>query len=500
MLNYTWARHLFLAPSRRLVPLLALILAACGSPNKDVRAAIHTYNEMGAEGEQMLDDFLRSANGSRCVPVDQWDFEDGNVVRVALEKGMMRFVEGDYETAIKILSRLRETVDERRIDSLEEYMGLDGFSLGVKTIALGDQGDTFRPSDYEHLMLCFTLTLAEIMTNGSDQLAYANQFDLAQKRVLESDYGVTEANAKQDHQCLAIGSYLEGLLKEERNPSNARFAYEEALRVSPQSVLIQEAVARTGELGIEDSPRGTLHVFYFLGAGPLRESTRWDFKEADPLLEVAVRILAVALEKISAEIAGELFNWDDAALAALVQLPVPVPRVVRSPEPIPSVQVRIEEEAVLVAAEPMLDVNALAEKDIEAARLRLLARALLRRGLKAVIARQVLGGGAASTIGNLMSQVTERADDRCWGALPAEIHVARIDLPVGHHSVDFGCGAKTRSVHIEPGRHSFAIVHRRSTNQGVRVHVDRHSARVPVKLQRVRSGAVEAASSSEGQQ
>ena len=89
------------------------------------------------------------------------------------------------------------------------------------------------------------------------------------------------------------------------------------------------------------------------------------------------------------------------------------------------------------------------------------------RGAGEALAEQVLpasrGGVAVAALGGGLASFTEIADTRCWGALPAQIRMARLRLPAGPHkvTVDFedAAGAVLQSrafdVTIQPGKRTY---------------------------------------------
>jgi hypothetical protein len=137
--------------------------------------------------------------------------------------------------------------------------------------------------------------------------------------------------------------------------------------------------------------------------------------------------------------------------------------------------------------ETLLDVNRVAGQQLDAMMPLIIARAVLRRAIKAatttagarVVKHNNRGtGGDVAEIGfllaNLIWTAAERADTRIWSSLPAQIQVARLELPAGMHTVRFG--GETRDVRIRAGRDSYAMVLRPDPSRTGAVLLDRYSA------------------------
>jgi len=115
-------------------------------------------------------------------------------------------------------------------------------------------------------------------------------------------------------------------------------------------------------------------------------------------------------------------------------------------------------------------VNMVAGQQLDRMMPLILARAVIRRAVKATITtagseavksknRNDTGDAAefGFAIANLIWTATERADTRSWSSLPANIQVARLPLPAGVHAVRFG-GEVEADVRISAGRDAYAIV------------------------------------------
>jgi hypothetical protein len=90
------------------------------------------------------------------------------------------------------------------------------------------------------------------------------------------------------------------------------------------------------------------------------------------------------------------------------------------------------------------NIQAIAEKTLDAEMPLITARAVARMAAKDTIAAVTSNSGSSGDQGgaallgllvNVAGVVTERADTRSWFTLPGEIHLARLPLPPGEHTL-----------------------------------------------------------------
>jgi hypothetical protein len=183
-----------------------------------------------------------------------------------------------------------------------------------------------------------------------------------------------------------------------------------------------------------------------------------------------------------------------ASIPATDTIRIALPRYVDSPYAIERLEVRVAGWARIGPCELVQDVGAVAIQDLEDRMLTIRARAIARAALKYALAKSVsqslradAGGrrgrrgrsaGAADEAGRRAAEqllaallrayavLSERADTRSWSAVPDEIWLTELDLPVGVHGVELafraGDGRLVRtqraSVRARPDRRSFLIV------------------------------------------
>jgi hypothetical protein len=151
---------------------------------------------------------------------------------------------------------------------------------------------------------------------------------------------------------------------------------------------------------------------------------------------------------------------------------IKVPQVVPSYNTINGVQVWVDGQSAGNTA-TITDVTQLATQQCEAIYPQTLGRAVARRMAKKGIvygvkeATNVTKGSALGFAGDVVGVVweaSEVADCRCWGLLPNQIQVLRIEMPAGDRRVGLSpvgrCGAlppREATVHIADGRNSYLL-------------------------------------------
>ncbi|MGH7482334.1 MAG: hypothetical protein ACRELV_09275 [Longimicrobiales bacterium] len=115
----------------------------------------------------------------------------------------------------------------------------------------------------------------------------------------------------------------------------------------------------------------------------------------------------------------------------------------------PTLDVPAGHAAMLLDASVSDAVIADFERDRALLVARTLARAAAKMALTKAIEREAAErdetlGAIAGLLGNLGGLLTERADIRCWGLLPARLSVVRLRLPAGQHSLRVGADGALR--------------------------------------------------------
>ncbi|MBU6236424.1 MAG: hypothetical protein KGQ51_01265 [Planctomycetes bacterium] len=364
-----------------------------------------------------------------------------------LDLAMVDLLEGQTERAER---RLREVRD--RFDHLEQA------SLTEKTISMwtDDSVRAYAGEDYEKILLRVFLALASLMRDGTDAESYTLQIqdkhDEIRQRLGQSEI---DNAATSNRFGLPIGFYLRGMLREQthQNYDDALRAYSQAASILPECVPLQWDMARVQQ-GVHSKPGcGVVIVFAMVGRGPYKIEVN-ERPTSDALL-IADRIIsAVGPYQLPPTIA-----------------PIKVPDITVPPGDVDSVFVSVEGQQVGPTVS-LANVEQLAETTYRSQRDQIVARAVARRVVKkatVVTAKNSIGAndltGLGMDLAGVAWEATETADTRCWGLLPRDIQILRVEVPSGDHSLQvspmFGNYLhgvpRAVDVHVDDGRNSYVL-------------------------------------------
>lgn len=449
-------RSLF--PRRRCLAAAALVVAAAGCKAPDERIAPFAEAWGAADfgrAEAEIDKLVAEEAGVDPALVassrgldDTIEPERGDTFLFLLEKSMTRLASNDLDAAIDLMRRSRDALEARYTDS-----DVKGWLLsGVKD----DTALEYRGADYEHVLTPAMLALVDLLEGGQDAFAYALQVGEVQEKILGSTFGDdvdgegNGYNPRKLYQRLSIGAYVEGLVREREGYSDEAFkAYERARDWGAAVPVVVEACERTTNGVYSEAHHGVVHVFRFAGRGPRLVQGTSELTES-----------ALFLANISTLVIGE-------NIGTLGQMSIPVPVVFCPDVNAPELEIRVGGE-LLGATSTLLDVGAVAAQQVEANMPWILARAAIRRTLKAAAAKATQDAadktnsdeGVGLLLGmltNLALTVGENADTRNWTSLPAQFQAARIELVEGTHDLDLGPGMHA-SVRVAAGKDSYVVI------------------------------------------
>ncbi len=372
-----------------------------------------------------------------------------------LEKGMARIGEDDADGAIDLFRRARNELDAHWRADAVDFM---------KSALIDDTQLDYAGADYEHVLVRVMLTLCDLLEGGQDAIAYSLQINEKQEAILGSSFGVEQGYAPRQHyRRVAIGAYLEGVIQEARlDPNEAARAYRRAVEYGCDATLVKDALERA-EHGRYSAPgNGVIHVFFLSGRGPSLIET------VHPPTDQAVALASIGITLATGH--G----------AALAQAPVRVPAILVSDAAPRPLEVSVAGVAP-AHGETLVDVNVVAEEQLEANLPWILARAMVRRTLKAVTIAAFEGhekkhqnDGLATFLAVIASLVwtsTENADTRNWSSLPAEIQAARLEAPAGTCHLRVG-DAMSADLRVTAGRDSYVVVLQPNLTRPGTIHVD----------------------------
>lgn len=364
-----------------------------------------------------------------------------------LERAMIELAEGNPVQAERTLREVRDS-----FDFLEQK------DVGESVLASFKDDNTlaYAGEDYEKVLVRCFLALSSLMHDGIDAEAYALQVAEKQKTIIQAGTDKDGHNPKLAYQQVALGAYIQGALKEatHHDYGEAEKAIQLVASWEPQFEFAKDDLKRVKEGRHSEKGNGVLYVFGLIGEGPYKEE-RAEMPASTALL-IADRILS-ATNKHS--------------LPPTIA-PIKVPVVVRSRNRITGLHVQVDGEDAGSTA-TIMDIGRMALEQYEAVFPRIMARAVVRRVVKK---GSIYAAKEVARVDNPLAEfafdaagaaweATESADTRCWGLLPDQIHVLRIELPAGEHSISlrplsgpkaYGDTASRRVV-IEDGRNTYLL-------------------------------------------
>lgn len=370
---------------------------------------------------------------------------DADVLK--LERAMIDLVDGRPEDAERTLREVRDSFDHlEQKDVGESFLS-----------ALSDDNRlAYAGEDYEKLLIRCLLSLSSLMNDGTDAAAYALQVGDKQRQIIASAGDESGGNLKQSYKRVALGAYIHAALQEATHSN-----YDEAARSirlvanwEPAFEPAKDDLKRVTSGRHSEQGHGVVYVFTLVGKGPHKEQ-RYETPASSALL-IADRILtATSKHSLPPTIA-----------------PIKVPVVVRSPNRISSVDVAIDAASV-GRTETITDVGRMAVDQYAAILPEVIARAVVRRVVKkgAVYATKEIAdidhpaASLAMDAAGVLWEAAESADTRCWGLLPDQIQVLRIELPAGEHRITLtphgasspiGNGV-THTLIVEDGRNTYVL-------------------------------------------
>lgn len=365
-----------------------------------------------------------------------------------LDLAIAQLAAGEPAEAEHLLREARDAFDQQpKFNPLTE----------THALLTDDTKRTYSAAGYEQVMLRAMLSMCSLAKDGSDAESYAMQ---AQMRQTELAQQAEERGLKvqKAFQPVALAPYLRGVLRESTHHDydDAAKAYQLVSLWQPSFSPAEGDFQRASE-GLHCQPgNGVLYVFACVGRGPVLE------EQVAQTTSDALRIASLAVDSASGQTALPRISS------------VPIPAVVIPASPAFGVGVRVNDQPAAATA-TLTDVAQLALAQSEAERPWTIARAVMRRVAKETAIKTTtnalnMDGQAAGIVAFAAGSVwesREKADLRCWGLLPREIQVARIELPAGAHKIDLQVlgsqalpigPAATQHVVIRDGGNSYLLV------------------------------------------
>ncbi len=367
-------------------------------------------------------------------------FPGKNADMYKLEKAMIQLQTGHPAEAEQSLRQVRDSLDHLEQVSLSE----NAFSY------LTD--DTYRSyagEDYEKVLLRAFLAISNLMHDGSDAAAYSLQVTEKQEQIIQAGADKDGENVKLAYKRVAFGSYLTAAMAEATH-QNFDDATRNMVRVcswepsfTPGKFDLQRATT-----GHHSAPGdGVLYVFTLVGEGPYKIESE-EIPSTVALLVADRIITAIGKHSLPPTIA-----------------PIKVPKVVVPVNTVSTVMVSADQRPQGYTA-TITDVGQLATQQYDAIFPQVMARAVVRRVVKkgVIYGAKEVGGvenhslvNLAADVGGVIWEASESADTRCWGLLPNQIQVMRIELPAGTH--DIGLRSSNGTIALGSEEHTSVEIH-----------------------------------------
>lgn len=371
----------------------------------------------------------------------------GDADAAAMDLAMVQLLDGRPAEAEQTLRGVR--------DNLDAYEQADAVESGLSMLT-DDQRLAYAGENYERVLARVFLALANLLHDGQDAEAYSLQINAKQAELLQQVEDEEKEQAAVAYAPLAIAPYLRGVIREATfaNYDDASRAYHQVVSWQPGFQAGAEDLARA-QSGVHSRPgHGVLYVFALVNRGPSKQET--------------LEIPSTAALLIADRILSATSRYDVTPTLA----PIKVPRVFVPPREVDALTVVVDNQT-RGRTETICDVAELALRQEEIELPKAVARAVVRRAVKkaaiyatknVVEASEPWADLALSAVG-VAWEATEAADTRCWGLLPREIQVVRVELPAGRHDVQLlplltsrvSVAGPSTSVDIADGRNTYLL-------------------------------------------
>lgn len=338
---------------------------------------------------------------------------------------------------VDLLSGQAKQAETRLKDVRDRFDHLEQDSFAEKTVSMwtDDQVRSYSGEDYEKILLRVFLSLSNLMQDGMDAESYTLQIQDKHEQ-LADQFESSSGKKKDEYTPLPLGFYMRGMLREatHHDYDDASRNYAIASNLLPNSEPLQWDLARV-QSGVHSQPgHGVVYVFAMVGRGPYKVEVA-EHPTSAALLIADQIISAVGPYKLPPTIA-----------------PIKIPDIVVPPTDVDSVGVQINAQRIGPTSS-LANIEQLAISTFQANRNSIMARAVARRVIKKatiVAAKGSMDKGGLTAIGmdlaGIAWEASEAADTRCWGLLPRDIQVLRVEVPTGDHQLQLSPLSGSRPV------------------------------------------------------
>lgn len=336
---------------------------------------------------------------------------------VELDLAMVELFQGDLQTAEQRLRNVRDIWEEMERQSLAET---------AASYLTDDSRRAYSGEDYERILLRVMLTLCSLMQDGADAESYSLQTLTKQQELMERAKANWDEDLPPTYCIPPVAPYLRGLLREATlsDYHEAAKYYQRTASLLPGTPFLAEDIHRAQHDVHSDPGSGVVYVIALVGRGPYKEEV------SEPATRAALQVADTILSAV-----GEYSVPPTIA-------PVKVPQIVSPVKPFDLVGVEVNGTPVSTTF-PLTDLHQLAVDSYASKRPQVIGRAVARRMIKkgtiyAAKDEFEVNSDLASLAmdaAGVLWEATESADTRCWGLLPREIQILRIELPAGTHEL-----------------------------------------------------------------
>ena len=422
-----------------LLRLIGIFVSAC------VLAGCQSLSQYEVELNQVSEAIL-SGQLDDALGLHERRYVTANQLLYFLEAGELYWLKGDYDQALKFWRAA-----DQLVQAWESLARLDTglIAQDVGSVLINDKVKSYQGYDFEKVMLTTRIALTHLMMGDVASARVAIKSTHEREAIIErfrerqallvaqedtqisyriddlNGYPIetidaSELNSLRNSYQNAFSHYLAGFIYEQLNePSLSAPGYRKAIQLKSN-----HPVLRAGLIGLEERIK------------------RPDDDGYTDLLIVYEEGLSPA--KMSFEING-LVAHDD----AITYVPFSVP-VYSARSELPQSSVTVAHNVIEFSPD-IVDIDLMSRRSLKDEMPAIIARSLLRSGLKVSMqsaADDLDESGAVGDLVALATIVTESADDRSWRLLPARIGVARVLMDRGTHHIEFRSGSSKRSMDV----------------------------------------------------
>ncbi|MEM1069031.1 MAG: hypothetical protein AAGI63_09060 [Planctomycetota bacterium] len=396
---------------------VCILTIGCAQRRADLDSARHAFAAGDLVAAQQTLSELADNRGPQAIPA-------------AMDLAIVELASGHPKAAEKRLIDLRN-----RFQEMPEWDG----AKEAAALVVDDRVRAYRPAGYEDVMIRAMLSICSLAGDQIDAESYALQANMRQNKLAQQAENRGILDASDVFQPIAMAPYLRGMLREatHRDYDDAERAYQLVSSVRPQFAPASADLARVAD-GVHSAPEhGVLYVLACVGRGPVLHET------VAPTTSQSLSIASAVLNREINTDEKKIGKREDEGIALPNIASVKIPQVVLPESDIAALGVVVE-GTLRGATQTLTDVGELAITQLESEQPWTIARAVARRAIKETAVAKAgdslgLQGPAGSVFHFAAASAwsgMEHADTRCWGLLPREVQVFRMELPKGTHTLN----------------------------------------------------------------